>query len=154
MEVMTRLFEGNKKRSRTLWSSPTPNTEVRMILAEFLWKSSKATAATAPRMREAMALQASPIKSGTEKIFLRSSADLGSHSKCQLYDNWRDRRAWSEVSMVMMSVQKSGPSSRHSERIWLGRLGLPPDRLRSVNCSSGCSITSSGPNSTRAFFSL
>jgi hypothetical protein len=41
MDVMTRLLEGNEKRSRTLpvvWSMP--NTDERMILAEFLWKSS------------------------------------------------------------------------------------------------------------------
>ena len=56
----------------TLFFSSSPNTEALMIFAEFLWKSSNLTDATAPRMREAMALHASPMKSGTEKSFAPS----------------------------------------------------------------------------------
>jgi hypothetical protein len=39
--------------------SSKPNTDALMIEAEFLWKSSKATAATAPLTLEAMALHVS-----------------------------------------------------------------------------------------------
>lgn len=46
-----------------------------------LWKSSKVTAATAPRTREARALQASPTKSGTLKRRPRSFGSSGT-SKC------------------------------------------------------------------------
>mmetsp|Transcript_28188 Transcript_28188/g.41896 ORF Transcript_28188/g.41896 Transcript_28188/m.41896 type:complete len:285 (+) Transcript_28188:301-1155(+) len=42
-----------------------PNTARRMILAEFLWKLSKVSPATAPRTREAMLLITSPTKSRT-----------------------------------------------------------------------------------------
>ena len=48
-----------------------------------LWKSSNCTPATAPLTREAIALQASPTKSGTENNFAASLASLGSTtSKC------------------------------------------------------------------------
>ena len=46
-----------------------------------LWKSSKVTAATAPRTREARALQASPTKSGTLKRRPRAFGSSGT-SKC------------------------------------------------------------------------
>ena len=49
---------------------------------------------------------------------------------------------------MTISVQKSGPSSRHSALITFGFFGFPPDRLSWVNCSSGHSMTSSGPNTT------
>lgn len=66
----------------------------------------------------------------------------------QLYDNWSDNLAWSAVSTTTISVQKSGPSSKHNAFISFGRFGLPPDILRTVNCSSGPSITKSGPKIT------
>ena len=47
-----------------------------------------------------------------------------------------------------MSVQKSGPRSRHNALMTFGFFGLPPDRLSCVNCSSGHKSTSSGPNTT------
>ena len=57
MEVMHKLLEGNAKRSRTFPDVESiPKTEDRMILAEFLWKSSNCTAATAPRTRDATAV--------------------------------------------------------------------------------------------------
>ena len=34
-----------------------------------------------------------------------------STSNCQLYDNCNSNRAWSNVSTVMISVEKSGPSA-------------------------------------------
>lgn len=74
---------------RTLLSGPLvsrvskPKTAVRMMRAEFLWKSSKVTEATAPRTRDAMALQASPTKSGTEKSLAVSLGSFRSlTSKC------------------------------------------------------------------------
>eukprot|EP01085_Mycamoeba_gemmipara_P004160 Mycagemm_TRINITY_DN10274_c0_g1::TRINITY_DN10274_c0_g1_i1::g.4160::m.4160 type:complete len:118 gc:universal TRINITY_DN10274_c0_g1_i1:752-1105(+) len=95
----------------TLPSASTPKTAERMILAEFLWKLSKLTAATAPRTRAATALQASPTKSGTWKICAPSFSFL-THEKYQLYESFSERRAWSAVSTVMISVIKSGPSWR------------------------------------------
>ena len=47
-----------------------------------LWKSSNWTPATAPRMREAMALHASPTKSGTANIFEDSLSSSLLTSKC------------------------------------------------------------------------
>ena len=48
-----------------------------------LWKSSNLTPATAPLTRDAMALQASPTKSGTLKILAASlSSALSVMSKC------------------------------------------------------------------------
>ena len=48
-----------------------------------LWKSSNLTPATAPLTRDAMALQASPTKSGTLKILAASlSSALSVKSKC------------------------------------------------------------------------
>ena len=85
MEVMTSWFCGKMKRSRTFMLASSPNTEERIILAEFLWKSSNCTPATAPRMREATALQASPTKSGTEKSLADSTgSSLFSTSNLQL----------------------------------------------------------------------
>ena len=55
-----------------------------------LWKSSNWTPATVPRTREAMALQASPTKSGTEKILAASSGLVLSTSKC-LYKKYIDK---------------------------------------------------------------
>lgn len=57
-----------------------------------LWKSSNATPATAPRTREAMALQASPTKSGTENILEASFSSLLSFtSKCLQGEGERER---------------------------------------------------------------
>lgn len=48
-----------------------------------LWKSSNCTEATAPLTREAMALQASPTKSGTENRAAASAGSAGDFiSKC------------------------------------------------------------------------
>ena len=126
MLVMTRLLAGKPNLSRTLPLSSRPNTDARMILAEFcqseeqkvtkhlsispptiicvalidahnsvkitLWKSSNATPATAPRTREAMALQASPTKSGTENILEASFSSLLSFtSKCLQREGERER---------------------------------------------------------------
>lgn len=66
----------------------------------------------------------------------------------QLYASCSCSLAWSAVSMVMTSVKKSGPSSRQSARRAWGRLGRPAERDNTVNCSSGPSDTSSGPNTT------
>ena len=83
MLVMYRLFCLNTKLSRTFSFSLRPNTEARITRAEFLWKSSNGTWATAPLTREAMALQASPTKSGTLKSLAASFASsLSIISKC------------------------------------------------------------------------
>lgn len=67
------LALGRAKPSEPLVSDGSkPKTAARMMRAEFLWKSSKVTEATAPRTRDAMALQASPTKSGTEKSLATS----------------------------------------------------------------------------------
>ena len=50
--------------------------------------------------------------------------------------------------MVMMSVKKSGPRRRQSALMTFGFLGLPPDKLNWVNCSSGSNMTKSGPKTT------
>lgn len=44
---------------------------------------------------------------------------------------------------------KSGPSCTQSVRMTFGSFGTPPDRRSTVNCSSGSSITSVGPNMMR-----
>lgn len=66
----------------------------------------------------------------------------------QLYDSWRESLAWSAVSTVMISVQKSGPNSKHKVLMTFGLFGLSPERLSWVNCSSGANITRSGPKTT------
>mmetsp|Transcript_17740 Transcript_17740/g.24926 ORF Transcript_17740/g.24926 Transcript_17740/m.24926 type:complete len:230 (+) Transcript_17740:282-971(+) len=63
--VMVKVFAVKTKLSFTLPCSLTPKIADRMSLELFLWKLSKATAATAPLTRDAMALQASPTKSLT-----------------------------------------------------------------------------------------
>lgn len=63
----------------------------------------------------------------------------------QLYESCRESLAWSPVSTITISVQKSGPNSRHRDLIMLGFLGFPPDNDCLVKCSSGPSITRSGP---------
>lgn len=102
------MFWGNTNWSFIFFvSGSTPNTDSLIILAEFLWKSSKLTAATAPFQNKlifiklkqqkcsflkylpltllAMALQTSPTKSGTLNNFVVSlfSESLLT-SKCQL----------------------------------------------------------------------
>ena len=66
-----------------------------------LWKSSKATPATAPLIREAIALHASPIKSGTLKSLATSlGSSLFGISKC-LYGKqkcWNDK--WNDKNQV------------------------------------------------------
>lgn len=47
-----------------------------------LWKSSNCTPATAPRILDAIALQESPTKSGTENSFAASASVLSETSKC------------------------------------------------------------------------
>jgi len=81
MLVMTRLLALNTKRLRGLPSWSVPNTASRIIWADPLWKLSKEWAATIPRTREAIALQASPTKSGTEKIAADFPSSFASYSK-------------------------------------------------------------------------
>mmetsp|Transcript_43992 Transcript_43992/g.76027 ORF Transcript_43992/g.76027 Transcript_43992/m.76027 type:complete len:347 (+) Transcript_43992:453-1493(+) len=151
--VMTRLLAQNTRLPLILPISSSPKTETRITRAECLWKLSKVSMATAPRTREAMVLQASPVKSRTLKIFSRSGSSRPT-SKCQLYESFSRSRAWSEVSTAITSVMKSGPRLRQSEVITLGRLGLSPLRLSTENCSSGISRIRSGPKTTRAAFCL
>lgn len=112
MLVMTKLFCGNENEFLILPFSSTPKTDRLIIVAEFLWKSSKLTAATAPLTLEATALHASPTKSGTLNNLAASFSSFLLTSKCQLYESLRERRAWSAVSIWMTSVKKSGPKRR------------------------------------------
>eukprot|EP01139_Manchomonas_bermudensis_P003285 Amastigsp_a8494_19.p3 type:complete len:280 gc:universal Amastigsp_a8494_19:356-1195(+) len=151
--LTTRWLLGNRNSvRRSPVAGSTPNTARLMISAEALWNASKETPATAPRTRDAMALHMSPTKSGMLKSSAPSAGELRSTSKNHPYERRRSRRAWSEVSTVRMSVEKSGPSWSTMSRIWPERLGLPPERLSTVSCSSGWSITMSGPKTTRAVF--
>mmetsp|Transcript_8781 Transcript_8781/g.21693 ORF Transcript_8781/g.21693 Transcript_8781/m.21693 type:complete len:254 (-) Transcript_8781:1299-2060(-) len=150
MLMMATLFASTRSLPRTFPVSSTPKTDERMILADDLWKSSNVVAATAERTRDPMSLQMSPTKSGTANNFAADAGSVLSTSNCQLYESCSSSRAWSNVSTVMISVEKSGPSARRIDWIWWPFFGFPPESERTVNCSSGCSIASSGPKTTRA----
>jgi hypothetical protein len=79
---------------------------------------------------------------------------LGVHLELPVVRQLEDKRAWSAVSTMTMSVMKSGPSWRAMALITDGRFGLSPDKDSSVKCSSGPSCTRSGPKTMRGFFNL
>mmetsp|Transcript_139401 Transcript_139401/g.242441 ORF Transcript_139401/g.242441 Transcript_139401/m.242441 type:complete len:258 (+) Transcript_139401:1358-2131(+) len=83
--VTTRRLFLNSRRSRGLpVALLTPKTAAWMMAAEFLWNVSKGSPATAPRMRDAMALQASPTKSATLNTFVAAAMSPALQSKNQL----------------------------------------------------------------------
>ena len=80
-----------------------------------LWKSSNWTPATAPLILEAMALQASPTKSGTEKILNDSfSLTLSGTSKCLEYaGNIMDRQGMRVMGRVGKQASITRAQSSH-----------------------------------------
>ena len=90
-----------------------------------LWKSSNATPATAPRTREAMALQASPTKSGTENILEASFSSLLSFtSKCLQREGEREREGEWEREGEREREPKEGEGRRVGEGARRGRVKL------------------------------
>mmetsp|Transcript_89341 Transcript_89341/g.149145 ORF Transcript_89341/g.149145 Transcript_89341/m.149145 type:complete len:261 (-) Transcript_89341:1471-2253(-) len=150
----SRLFLNSSRGLGRPVSRLMPKTAAWMMLDELRWNVSNGSPATAPRTREAMALHASPTKFDTLNTLVAASTSPCGQSKNQLYASCSDSRAWSEVSTCTRSVMKSGPRDRHSDLIFPGSLGLPPDSFSTVNSSSGPSITKSGPKAMRGFLLL
>ena len=96
----------------------------------------------------------SPLKSLISKIFYFSSSLFYSKSNYQLYDNWSLKPAWSEVSTVITSVEKSGPNMILRVLITPGLLGFPPDKAVTVNYSSGFNNINYGPKTILLVFFL
>ena len=82
-----------------------------------LWKSSNLTPATAPLTRDAMALQASPTKSGTLKILAASlSSALSVMSKCLKIQGNSVHRAFL-LKELLAPVRRSRYVRRHLHNI-------------------------------------
>ena len=153
-EVMTSLLAAKSNSSLNFPESSFPKTASLIFKLLLWWKSSKVTELTAPLTLLAIDLQASPTKSLTENSLMASCGSSLSTLKYQLYERVRFNLAWSEVSTIIMSVMKSGPKLIYKDWMTFSRLGLPPDNDKIVNCSSGPSMTRSGPKTTLDFFNL
>ena len=77
------VHETWEKPKQVVGALTSNNNTMTVIITRFtLWKSSNCTPATAPRILDAIALQASPTKSGTEKSLAASLGLLSPTSKC------------------------------------------------------------------------
>lgn len=72
----------------------------------------------------------------------------------QLYDNVNYNAAWSDVSTLIISVLKSGPRLICIVLIYPTILGHLPDKLVTVNVSSGYNYTKLGPNTILLYLDL
>ena len=83
---LTRLFALKTISSLQVPSFFLPNTPLRMMSVEYLWKTSKGTLATAPRIRLATSRQAKPMKSGTEKSLVAEAGSFWSYCRGRQYN--------------------------------------------------------------------
>ncbi|TNN40446.1 Myocyte-specific enhancer factor 2C [Liparis tanakae] len=138
------MISRQRLESRVLWSTGSTDWMSTLLMVRWFWEKRRLwrTASFSSKPNTAEQMIRLEFYGRERQASGRSGARYCARDSCSC------SRAWSAVSMVMTSVKKSGPSSRQMALMTLALLGLSPDSDSMVNCSSGPSITMSGPNST------